>query len=292
MFKSVKVPSVFAHLGLECPASSASDVMDPAGKAPGFSDLVTLHIPLHSGSDVREDVEGAVCPGIADHEQMLDDSDEEKPGSVRITVTRKKWGTYLMQLHAEGLDSMGLPVLRMEGARLKGKPSVSVFKGVPPVLEITMRGALTDGSGATSDEIRRRWVHSRLLLTLSEQQMELPLSGSEEDDLSRTADAAQAAPVPAKKTGPVEGSRSVGPRENVLPEHSFTSVIAMKVAEEMERVHSGFLWLAIQQRQKSKPGVAVMLGWTELTAAATAKRDVVGMKAIRERLEAAATGAN
>lgn len=273
MLKTERLQCVFAHLGIECPAASAADVLKPAGKAPSMQDLLELHIPLPAGTDVREEVEASIVGGITENEEMLDDSDDEKPGSVKITATRKNWGTYLLLLQAEAVSG---PVLRMEGARLKGKPSVSIYKGVPPVLELTFRGLLTDGSGATSDEIRRRWVHSQLLLTLAEQQR----SVTDEDaaDLDRAAGTS----APA---GPVAGDTAVGPRTDALPEHSFTSEYTKKACAEMEKVHAGFTWSAIQARQKAKPGAVVVLGWNELKAAAAVKGDVAGLNEARARVE-------
>lgn len=288
MLKTEKVTVVFAHLGLECPAASAVDVLKPAGKAPSMQDLIELHIPLQAGSDVRAEVEANICPGITDHEEMIDDSDDEKPGSVKITVTRKQWGTYLLLLQAEGVSGS---VLRMEGARLKGKPEVSVYKGVPPVLQITFRGMLTDGAGVTSDEIRRRWVHSQLLLTLAEQQQSI--TDEDEADMDRAAGisdppaaAGPAALAPA--VGAVSGSTRIGPRPDALPEHDFTSEFTKRTAEEMEKICPGFKWAAIQARQRAKPGAPMVLGWSELTAAASIKGDVAGMKEIRSRVEAGA----
>lgn len=280
MLNSTSVPCVFAHLALECPSASAVEVENPPGKAPSMSDVITIHIPLPMGSAVREEIEATICPGIADHEQMLDQSDDEKPGSVKITVSRKKWGTYLLLLAVEGV---GAPVLRMDGAKLKGKPDVSIFKGVPPILEISMRGLLTDNSGETSDEIRRRWVHSRMLLTLAEQQTKI--SESDANDLDAATEVV-VPPASRPSSEQVAGSTAVGPRSDALPEHDFTSEFTKRTAVQCDLVFPGFIWAAIQSRQRSKPGAPVILGWADLTAAAQIKGCISDMKSIRQQVEA------
>lgn len=280
MLKQKKIRCVFARLGLECPETSAADVKNPPGKSPAMSDVISLHIPLPVGSPIREEVEERICPGLGEAEQFLDDSADDQPGSFELKVTRKNWGgDFLLKLQN---DEAGPLVLRMEGASLRGKPRVSIYKDVDPVLVVVLRGKLTDADGETSDQIRRQYVHSQLFATLDVQQASL--SEGAAADLEAGVEDAQAAGA----SGPVEGDRQVGTRSDALPEHTFTSETTMKTCERMETFAPGFTWEAIRIRQKSKPEAAVILGWTEITQAAAIKSCIGEMKTARTEVEAEA----
>ena len=271
MLKTAEFACVFARLGLECPEAAPEDVKDPSGQAPAMSDIVVLHVPLPIDSAIRAEVEDRICPALGETEQYLDESEDEKPGSFRTVVSRKKWGTYLLMLAAEMEEGRKQVVLKSDGAVLKGKPSIGFYKDVDPVLTIQFRCKLTDAAGETSDQIRRRYVHSRLFCTLETQQT--ALTGTEASQLEKDVG------------GQVAGDQGVGTRPDALPEHSFTGETTKTTCATMEAMIPGFTWDAIRARQKSKPDQPVVLGWAELTAAAAAKSAVVALKEARAQAE-------
>ncbi len=311
MFKTAEFPVVLAKLGLNCPEHDTASVNTPPGEAPVMLDMIALHIPLHTGSLVRRETEDRYDPGMSRAEAYLDQSDDDKPGTLEHIITRKGWGKQTVKLFGlpenerrkkepELGGKAHHPLLQMSEASLKGKPRVLFKKDVPPVLRVELCGTLVTGqNGESHDPTKRKYVHSLMYCQLHQSQTELPLDGENLEEFDGAVsdgeepwDVSLSEEVPEQESPEQEeedlsGNRQVGNREEALPEHSFTAKTVRQACEAMEELSPGFSWRAIQRFKADGKAAAdgkIRLGWGDIEAAANAAGMITEFRAVKKRL--------